>query len=248
MHYAVVVMLELLCCIHAYRTGQERYWFFIIFCFPVIGCVAYFVMVMLPETGADRHGRTLLMRLQDKISPERHLHKLTEELAIAETNQNHYALANELARLGRYHEAVPHYQQALSGIFAHEAVMMLSLAQAQFAIQEFAACQQTLEDVMRYNPDFQSADGHLLFARALAAQEKYADAESEFEVLVSYYPGPQARIYYAEMLEKMSRLREANEQYVAVVDTAKRSRPHYRKRHREWIKTANDRLKQSIVR
>ncbi len=50
--------------------------------------------------------------------------------------------------------------------------MMLSLAQAQFAIQEFAACQQTLEDVMRYNPDFQSADGHLLFARALAAQEK----------------------------------------------------------------------------
>ena len=132
MHYAVVAMLEMLCCIHAYRTGQERYWFFIIFCFPVIGCVAYFVMVMLPETGADRHGRTFLMRLQDKINPERHLRKLTEELAIAETNQNHYALANELARLGRYHEAVPHYQQALSGIFAHEAAMMLSLAHNGF--------------------------------------------------------------------------------------------------------------------
>ncbi|MCV5991111.1 hypothetical protein OFO94_34145, partial [Escherichia coli] len=84
---------------------------------------------------------------------------------------------------------------------------MLSLAQAQFAIQEFAACQQTLEDVMRYNPDFQSADGHLLFARTLAAQEKYAVADGEFEVLISYSPGPQARIYYAEMLAKMSRLR-----------------------------------------
>ncbi|EGE2241258.1 hypothetical protein DL744_20545, partial [Shigella dysenteriae] len=165
-----------------------------------------------------------------------------------ETNQNHYALANELARLGRYYDAVLHYQQALRGVSAHEAAMMLSLAQAQFAIQEFAACQQTLEDVMCYNPDFQSADGHLLFARTLAAQEKYADAESEFEVLVSYYPGPQVRIYYAEMLAKLSRLREANEQYAAVVDTAKRSRAHYRKHHREWIKTANDRLKQSIVR
>ncbi len=112
------------------------------------------------------------MRLQNKLNPERHLRKLTEELAIAETNQNHYALANELARLGRYHEAVPHYQQALSGIFAHEAAMMLSLAQAQFAIQEFAACQQTLEDVMRYNPDFQSQTGICYFARTLAAQEK----------------------------------------------------------------------------
>ena len=98
MHYAVVVMLELLCCIHAYRSGQERYWIFIIFCFPVIGCVAYFVMVMLPETGADRHGRTLLMRLQDKISPERHLHKLTEELAIAETNQNRSPLSAGVKR------------------------------------------------------------------------------------------------------------------------------------------------------
>ncbi|HGW6270423.1 TPA: hypothetical protein ACNHR8_002383, partial [Escherichia coli] len=28
---------------------------------------------------------------------------------------------------------------------------------------------------------------------------------------------------------------------------AKRSRPHYRKHHREWIKTANERLKQSVV-
>ncbi|MCH6480708.1 hypothetical protein MMN66_18105, partial [Escherichia coli] len=47
MHYAVVVMLELLCCIHAYRSGQERYWIFIIFCFPVIGCVALMNPLMI---------------------------------------------------------------------------------------------------------------------------------------------------------------------------------------------------------
>ncbi|MCQ8811661.1 hypothetical protein NQU36_27135, partial [Escherichia coli] len=27
----------------------------------------------------------------------------------------------------------------------------------------------------------------------------------------------------------------------------KRSKPHYRKHHREWIKTANERMKQSVV-
>lgn len=106
MHFAIAAMLQLLCCVHAYRSGQERYWIFIILCFPVLGCVVYFLMVMLPETGTNRHSRSLLVRLLDKFNPDRYLRKLTEELAIAETNQNHYALANELARLGRYHEEI----------------------------------------------------------------------------------------------------------------------------------------------
>lgn len=248
MHYAIVAMLQLLCCIHAYRSGQERYWIFVILFFPVLGCVIYFVMVMLPETGADRHGRSLFIRLLDKFNPERHLRKLTEELAIAETNQNHFALANELARLGRYHESIPHYREALSGIFAHDAPMMVNLAQAEFATQDFAACQQTLDDLIHFNPDYQSADGHLLYARALTGQEKYDAAEKEFEVLVEYFPGPEARIHYAGLLASANRMREANDQYVAVVNTAKRLRPQYRKFHRHWIHIANEKLKQSTVR
>lgn len=247
MHFAIAAMFQLLCCVHAYRSGQDRYWIFIILCFPGLGCIVYFFMVMLPTTSAEHHGRSFIVRLQDKINPERHLRKLTEELAIAETNQNHYLLANELARLGRFHEALPHYQKALSGIFEHEAPMMLALAKAEFAVQDFAACQQTLEDVMRFNPDFQSADGHLLFARTLVAQEKYAAAEKEFEVLIEYFPGPEARIRYADMLARENRLREANDQYVAVVNIAKRSRAQYRKYHRQWINEANERLKQGTV-
>lgn len=248
MHYAIVGMLQLLCCVHVYRSMQERYWIFVILFFPVLGCVIYFIMVMLPETGADRHGRTLVMRLLDKLNPERHLQKLTEELAVAETNQNHYLLANELVRLGRFHQAIPHYHKALSGIFAHEPSMMVNLAKAEFATQDFTACQKTLEDVMRFNPDFQSSEGHLCYARALSAQAKYEEAEKEFEVLVSYFPGPEARIHYADMLAKINRLREANEHYVTVIDTAKRSRPQYRKFHQQWIQMANERLKQSTVR
>lgn len=165
MHFAIAAILQLLCCVHAYRSGQERYWIFIILCFPVLGCVVYFLMVMLPETGTNRHSRSLLVRLLDK-----------------------------------------------------------------------------------FNPDFQSADGHLLFARALAAQEKYDAAEKEFEVLVEYFPGPEARIHYADMLANANRIREANDQYVTVINVAKRSRPQYRKFHRQWIQMANEKLKQSTVR
>lgn len=242
------VAVQLFCAFHVVRSGNDRYWIFIILVFPGMGCLIYFLFVVLPDASSSYHGRSLTSHAMDKISPERHLRKLTEELSIAETNQNHFLLANELARLGRYHQAIPHYRESLSGIFAHEAPMMLSLARAEFATQDFARCQQTLEDLIKFNPDFQSSEGHLLFARALAAQEDYAAAESEFKVLVEYYPGPEARIRYAEMLEKSNRLHEANEQYVAIVDTAKRSRSQYRKYHREWIKIANEKLRQGIVR
>lgn len=242
------VAVQLFCAFHVVRSGNDRYWIFIILVFPGMGCLIYFLFVVLPEAGASYHGRSLAMRIIDKILPERHLRKLTEELAIAQTNQNHYLLANELACLGRYHQALPHYREALGGIFEHEAPMMLSMAKAEFAIQDFAGCQKTLEDIMHYNPDFQSSEGHLLYARALAAQENYSAAEDEFKVLITYYPGPEARIHFAEMLLKMNRLHEANDQYVAVIDTAKHSRSQYRKYHRKWIKIANEKLKQGIVR
>lgn len=248
MHFAVIAMLQVLCCIHAYRSGQERYWIFVIFCFPVLGCVIYFIMVMVPETGAERHGRSLMARLLDNVNPERHLRKLTQELAIAGTSENHSSLANELARLGRYHEAIPLYRKALSGIFSYEPSIMLCLAKAEFATQNFSACQKTLQDLIHHNPDFQSAEGHLIFARTLAAQAQYDEAEQEFAVLVNYFPGPEARIHFADMLARINRLHEANDHYVAIIDTAKCSRPQYRKYHREWIKIANERLKQSVVR
>ncbi|NDO81098.1 hypothetical protein CJP72_10070 [Citrobacter sp. NCU1] len=241
------IAAQLFCAFHVVRSGHDRYWIFIILVFPAMGCLIYLLFVVLPGMGSSYHGRSLMLRIMDKISPERHLRKMTEELAIAETNQNHYLLANELARLGRYHQAIPHYQQALSGIFAHEAPMMLSLAKAEFATQDFAGCQKTLEDLIHFNPDFQSSEGHLLYARALAAQENYAVAEPEFEELIRYYPGPQARVHYAEMLVKSNRLHDANAQYVAIIDAAKHARPQYRKYHREWIKIANEKLKQGLV-
>jgi hypothetical protein len=42
------------------------------------------------------------------------------------------------------------------------------------------------------NPDFRSADGHLLYARTLEALGETLKAEEEYQALSSYYAGPQA--------------------------------------------------------
>ena len=45
--------------------------------------------------------------------------------------------------------------------------LMLGLARAQFAKGDPVATRATLDDLIRLNPEFKSADGHLLYSEAL---------------------------------------------------------------------------------
>ena len=46
---------------------------------------------------------------------------------------------------------------------------------------QFAECERTLDHLRQKNPDFQSQDGHLIYARALEGQDKIEEATREYE-------------------------------------------------------------------
>lgn len=49
------VLLALLCGVHAVRTGRPLYWLVILFSFPLLGSLIYFLAVYLPESRLERH-------------------------------------------------------------------------------------------------------------------------------------------------------------------------------------------------
>jgi len=67
---------------------------------------------------------------------------------------------------------------------------MLGLAEAQFTDNRFGESRQTLDDLRFHNPDFKSADGHLLYARALEGEGNIEKALSEYRALAEYYLAP----------------------------------------------------------
>ena len=92
-------------------------------------------------------------------------------------------------------------------------------------------------------PDYQSADGHLLYARALEESGREAEALDEYRVLVDYYPGAEARVRFAMLLQQMGRAEEAKRLCADVLTQMRRAPKYVRKVQAEWIAAAERMLR-----
>lgn len=239
----LVIACQVTCGLHVVRSGQERYWLYLIIALPGLGCLIYFLGIMLPDLLGSRRGRRTLNRLHDGIDPERHLRALRDELDIRDTRDTRVNLADELLRMGQAEEAAKHYQLALRGIHSEAPDILLGLAKARFQQEDFAGCRQSLEQLIAKNPDFRSADGHLLYARALEAQGEEHKAEEEYQALSRYYAGPEANYRYALLLRRLGREREARELHQQIQTHARRAARHYRTLHKEWLELSQQELR-----
>ena len=239
----LLLACQITCGLHVVRSGQERYWIYLIIALPGLGCLIYFLGIMLPEMLGSHRGRRTIKRVHDRLDPERHLRALRDELEVCDSRITRVNLAEELLRLNQAEEAESHYQTALRGTDADAPDILLGLAKARFAQGDAAGCKQALEQLIAKNPNYRSSEGHLLFARALEALEENAKAEEEYQALVAYYPGPEAPYRYALMLRRQGRKQEALAQLQQIDNHARRSPKHYRNLHQEWLTLSQQELK-----
>ena len=101
----------------------------------------------------------------------------------------------------------------------------------------------TLEWLRERWPDYQSADGHLLYARALEGSGRANEALDEYEALSRYYPGAEARVRYALLLDKVGQPAACKALLVEVLTQLKRAPKFARKSQAEWITTAERALR-----
>ena len=112
------------------------------------------------------------------------------------------------------------------------------IARAQFAKGDASAARATLDDLIRLNPDFRSPDGHLLYARALESEGNVAKALEEYKVLATSYPGAEAAVRYAQLLQSQGRQPEAQKVARDLLEQARIAPAHYRKAQRSWLDIA----------
>ena len=161
---AIAVQIGLI--VHVFRTGRPIYWAFILFFFPLIGSLAYFFIELLPDLQGNPRARNAMRGLRQTIDPGGGVRRLEKQHQLAGSIDSARHLANELIANGRFEEAISHYEGALTGMYEHDPDLLLGLAGAQFGNNAFADSKATLERLTAENPDFKSAEGHLLYARA----------------------------------------------------------------------------------
>lgn len=237
------VLLQFICLVHMVRTGRPYWWTWIIVAGSYLGVAVYAFTQILPDLQNDPRARRGVKTVVKRLDPTRDLRRLRDELARADTVHNRLSLGSEFLELGEAAEAEQIFQGCLKGMHAGDPDILLAVAKAQFAQGKCSESLQTLTDLIAANPGFQSADGHLLYARSLEALQRPDEALKEYQVLDDSYPGEEARVRMAELLKSLGREREMR---VLLEKTLARTRiapSYYRKAQQVWIDRAKAMLK-----
>jgi hypothetical protein len=225
--------------VHVIRTGRNFLWIWVLLLLPFgIGALVYLAAEVLPELFRSRTARRTARGLRRAMDPGAALRRYEDEARVAGNVASRQRYAEELARHRRYDEAIAQYTQALSGLYEHDPNLMLGLAQAQFAKGDARAARTTLDELIRHNPDFRSPDGHLLYARSLAAEGDVGKALEEYRALAPSYPGAEAAVRYAQLLEAQGQHAEAQRVARELLERARIAPRHYRRAQREWLEAA----------
>ena len=173
---------------------------FILFAFPGLGSLVYAITVFIPDLRNTREGQMVTRGVRQLLDPTRELREAQEALDVAGTPANRLRLADALLGTGRASEAVVQYQAVLNGIYADDPQVHIHLARALVEAGQPQEARKLLDKLIAEQPRLKSPEGHLVYARAAAAAGDRERARTEFESLVSYYAGLEARARYAEVL------------------------------------------------
>jgi len=237
--FIAVILFALMLVYHAYKTGRMQPWAYIILMFPLIGGLAYLAIAVLPEwlDGAKQRRRAAESR-----DPNTRYRVFSEELQVTDTIATRSELAAACADLGRFDEAIRHYDHILGQPLGHEPRYALGKAKAQHGLDRPQDVLATLEQLRETWPVFESAEGHLLYARALAETGRSDEALDEYEQIAESYPSAEASVRHGLLLEQLGRVADAKAKYGELLVRMKRTPQYVREAQAEWLSTAEKRL------
>jgi hypothetical protein len=240
--FILTLALQAALIVHVIKTGRNNLWIWAIALLPAAGSLAYIGVEILPEIFGGRTARRTKASVQRIIDPDRDLRQAAAAVEFSGNVDARRRLAEELYERAQYAEAAAVYEGGLKGIFEYDPVLLFGLARARFAAGDFAGTRATMEQLFLHNPQFKSADGHLLYARTLEAQGVLEEALHEYAAVAPGYPGAEAKVRYALALKRLGKLDEARRILKDLVDGARLAPAHYRKAQAEWLDRARREL------
>src|SRR5579862_2206787 len=220
--------------IHVIKTGRNQIWIWVLALLSYAGIIAYVAVELIPDLFRSRTAQRTARGFKKAMDPTADLRRYESEARLAGNVASRQRYADELTRHGRYDEAITQYRSALTGLYEHDPNLLLGVARAQFGKGDAAGARATLDELIRLNPDFKSPEGHLLYARALESEGNIPKALEEYRVLAASYPGAEAAVRYAQLLNSQGRAEEARKVARDLLEQARIAPAHYRRAQRNW--------------
>jgi hypothetical protein len=234
---ALTAVIQAFFIYHVYRSRRPYWWALIILSFPVIGCVAYYMLEIFPGSREHRSARRAAMELARAFNPSGELKRRLEALATCPSVANRIAAAEEFMRCGIFNEAVRLYEEAIDGPHVDDPSLLLGLAQAHVNNGTFGEAQRVLERLKTLDARYRPEEARLLYARTLEGLGEAQQALAEYEDLVPVYVGLEARCRYGMLLKQLGFTAQATHVFQEVLEYARRFRINLDS-ERPWIDAA----------
>lgn len=191
------VLIALFFAVHALRSGQQIYWLFILFSFPLFGSIVYFLAIYLPDSKLEHATRKVISSAAKSLDPTRELREARAAFDYTPTAQNQMRLALALLETGAAEEAANNYEACLKGPFASDPEIKFCASRALVESGRFALAIAHLEEIRARDANFRAEKVSLLLARALVGSGKNAEAKTEFESAEHRFGSFEVRAEYA---------------------------------------------------
>jgi hypothetical protein len=228
-------LVQLALVIHVLKTGRNRFWILILLFMPLVGGLAYLVIELLPEFSTSITGQRAVRQVKRTLNPGAALRRHEAAWQQSPNVDNSRRYAEALLDAGRASEAQDVISQALTGMFATEPTLLLLRAKIEFDDGRAAQAVSTLQTLQENNPDFRSAEGHLLYARALEAENRVEEAIREYSSVSGYFPGVEARYRLALCLKANGNETAAHREFKSIINDASLAPAHFRKSQKPWL-------------
>jgi hypothetical protein len=228
-----VILIQILCAVHCVRSGRNQGWLMLIIFLPLLGSGAYFFIEVLPGLGQRREVKLAKAAAVRRIDPEREIRAAREALETADTAANQIALADRLAELERWDEAVPHYRDGIAKSPRPERGPATRLARVLHEAGRPAEALAVIEALPATQSNSERDRAGLLRAKVLEELGQDEAALALYRDVGERLPGGEAQCREAAVLMRLERRGEALAPLEEVERRLKRLDKHERRRERD---------------
>lgn len=236
--YYALLLIEVICVIHAIRTGRSN-WIYLLIFLPFVGALAYFFIELLPDI---RRG-TFLSGFQMAFFPKARLRERERKLRLSDSVTNRLNLADAYAEQGRYNDAIPLVKESMTDMYANDPDLMLRLARLYFHAGQYADSAALFSKALYpENKGMNRMEDELLHARAIEGAGNKETAEEMYQKVIRRHHSIEARYWYGLLLKHQGRTQEARAQFNAIREDMELQPRYVRRMYAPWARKARREL------
>ncbi len=241
--FSIPLLLQILLIVHAFKTGRDRIWIYILIFLPFAGAAAYLIIEILPEFFRSSTAYKAKNAISHAAAPNREFEMLKSMAELSPTFDNIKKLGDEYFRRKQYEEAAELYQKALSGPFNDDAGVLYKLAETYYCSSLYEKAKSALYRIYNKQNDNSTIEVIALLAETEDLTGNPEKAEEFYLKAANRGADFRYRYNYGKFLLNKGKKKEANEQFLNILNSYEILPLHYKKKNRKWVSVINEEMK-----